>query len=170
MPVSVSRQSQFFWHLPDPSPGVCPHPARGPDLASGTRGLKPPPLSLPLSAQMALAPFCPHEYNSLFRALHSSPQGHCPLPVRFYPRCYFSETQSWKGLNSHVGPFGWFLPGAERSRGSGYDHLHLTDEGAEAFGGSYPSPKVTPQVEGEDSSLCPYPPDTSPHSPSQHCP
>lgn len=83
-----------------PPPCVCPHPARGSELASGT-GAQSPLFPHCLSARVALAPFCPQEYVSQL----SNAQAHFPtkvslhVPSGFCPGFYFSKTQCWKRRN-----------------------------------------------------------------------
>lgn len=130
-PIFLAFTSPLHWCRPTP--------ARGPGPASGTRGLKPPFFSLPLSAQMALAPFCSHEYISQFKNV----QGSSFIPSRSLSLARQGSTHAAISAKPRVGrgltvtsvPLGGSCREAERSPGSGCDHLYLTDEGAEAFRG-----------------------------------
>lgn len=70
-----------------------------PSLVGGTRAPKPPILSLPLSARMVPAPFCPHEYVSQLRKVQSSA---CP-PQRPASTSHWGSTHAAVSTKLRVG-------------------------------------------------------------------
>lgn len=168
-PVPVYMHGQFLAFTLTTPPPCVPTPSLGPEH-QGSKASSPVTASVcPNGPGSFLSP----DYISQLRNVQGSS---CPpskaslhFPLGFYPHCCFSKTQSWKGLSIHVSSFGWFLPGAGLSWGESViiSILHMRKQ---RLSRGYIICPESQWVGGEAPSLWPYPPETSPHSSSQHCP